>query len=563
MRSLMPPRPRSRRRAGAVVALAGAFAAGGALASTAAPRDEQPPVPLCGITAPVDTVLRCPSATTAAAGAAPQRAAARHEEAASSASAQSAFGERQPRAVAAAPRFVADLLLVKFRRGTPPSRQSGAFAAAQVTVERRIAALGVVVVHMRPARRAAALASLRASRWVASAGKDAVYEGLETTPNDANWEAQWGLRRVGLPGVWDRARSWGNVVVAVLDTGVDVDSPDLKGALLPGFNLVSPGSRPLDDNGHGTSAAGIIAARGNNHEGIAGVCWTCSILPIKVLGADGSGDTAQVAAGVVRAADAGARVISMSLGGPAVDPTLDEAIAYAVGKGALLVAAAGNNGSPTPFYPAGNPKVISVAATDQADRLYSWSNYGPWVQTAAPGCNAAPALGGSYVSFCGTSSAAPVVAGLVALQLAQRPTAGRDEIVNALESTATPIGDGVSRGRVDATAALALPAPPAAAPAPLLDVRASLRPPRVASRSYRLPAGPGTVTATATFAPGQTLTLTIRTARGVPVATIAGASPLRLSRPLAAGRYAFGVSGRKTVGYRLVVSSGSVAPVAR
>src|SRR5207237_7576653 len=176
--------------------------------------------------------------------------------------------------------------------------------------------------------------------------------------------AQWGLRRIGMPSVWDRTRGSVKVLVAVLDTGVAAGHPDLQGAIVPGFNLVDPGKGPADDNGHGTSVAGIIAARANNHEGVAGICWTCSILPIKVLGANGTGDTSQVAAGIVRAADAGARVISMSLGGPVDDPTLDDAISYAAGKNAILVAASGNNGTSAQFYPAANPHVISVAATD-------------------------------------------------------------------------------------------------------------------------------------------------------------------------------------------------------
>src|SRR5581483_9514759 len=131
-------------------------------------------------------------------------------------------------------------------------------------------------------------------------------------------------------------------------------------ALLPGINLVDPAAATTDDNGHGTSVAGIVAARGNNDQGIAGVCWYCSVLPVNVLASDGTGDTALVAAGIIRAADAGAQVISMSLGGPADDPSLDAAIAYATARGAIVVAAAGNNGGTTPFYPAADPDVIGV-----------------------------------------------------------------------------------------------------------------------------------------------------------------------------------------------------------
>src|SRR5581483_1054459 len=139
---------------------------------------------------------------------------------------------------------------------------------------------------------------------VASVGRDQVLESVDVTPNDADWSTQWGLRQVSLPSAWERTRG-ANVVVAVLDTGVDATHPDLQGAVLPGINLVEPSAPPTDDNGHGTAVAGIIAARSDNHIGVAGICWTCSILPVKVLGADGTGDTATVARGIVRAADAG------------------------------------------------------------------------------------------------------------------------------------------------------------------------------------------------------------------------------------------------------------------
>src|SRR5262249_35982897 len=161
-----------------------------------------------------------------------------------------------------------------------------------------------------------------------------------------------------------------------LDTGVDANHPDLRGAVLQGFDVVGNTTSTADVEGHGTSVAGIIAARSDNAAGVAGICWTCTILPVKVLGADGTGDMATLASGIIGAADAGARVINMSLGGPVGGPTLDQAIAYAVAKNVVLVAAAGNDGTSTPFFPAANPNVIGVAATDEADQLYSWSNRG-------------------------------------------------------------------------------------------------------------------------------------------------------------------------------------------
>ena len=546
MSRLTPGRPRR-----LLVVLAGALAAGGTLASAARPqsRDEpQPPVPLCGVARPVDDLLDCPAARTPA-----QSQAQSSSGTVSQASAATTLAERPPHAISATPRFVPDLLLVRFHRGTPPRRQAAVLAAAGVTPERRIADLGVVVVRMAPDHRAAALAKLRASPAVAGASKDAVFEQLDTTPNDTDWSTQWGLRRVALPSAWDRTRGSGNVIVAVLDTGVDAAHPDLRGAILPGYNLVDPAAPPIDDNGHGTAVAGIIAARTNNHEGIAGICWSCSILPIKVLGADGTGDTSQVAAGIVRAADAGARVISMSLGGPTDVPTLDSAIAYATAKGAILVAAAGNNGTSSPFYPAANPDVISVAATNESDHLYTWSNYGSWVQTAAPGCDDAPAPSGSYVVFCGTSAAAPVVAGLAALEISALPAASREEIINSIESSATPIGTVVSRGRIDASAAFSLLAP--AATTSILAVKGSLSP-LIAARIYRRIVPAGLLTVAISFSGTRALTLTVRSQTGVLLGAVSGAGPLRLSRLVPAGSIAFAVSGRKAKAtFSLVASS--------
>jgi subtilisin family serine protease len=527
---------------GVLVALA---VAGGGLAASASSQD---PPPLCGVARPVDDLLRCTSTTTPT-GPSPGAQSTK----------SASLEERPAHLVSSTPRYVADLLLVKFRRGTTARTQADVLARAGVDEVRRISGIGAVIVHMAPDHRDDALASLRGSSSVANAEKDAVLEELDTTPNDADWSAQWGLRRVGMPKAWDRVRGSANVVVAVLDTGVAVSHPDLRDAILPGYNLIDPAKAPIDDNGHGTAVAGIIAARSNNYEGIAGVCWACSILPIKVLGADGVGDTALAAAGIVRAADAGARIISMSLGGPAGDRTLDDAIAYAVGKGTLVIAAAGNNGTSTRFYPAANPNVISVAGTDDTDHLYSWSNFGSWVQIAAPGCNAAPSLSGGYIVFCGTSSATPVVAGVAALLLSVEPTASRVQISDAIAGAVTSIGDVVSRGRIDAPGALALLAP-ASAPTPVVNVAMSVLTMKsnvtqqIPKRVFRRTINAGVLHATVTFTGARTVRLTIRNRSGVVVASRQGTSPLEVSQQVPSGRFSFVVSARRSAAFTLSLS---------
>jgi subtilisin family serine protease len=174
-----------------------------------------------------------------------------------------------------------------------------------------------------------------------------------------------------------------------------------------------------------------------------------------VLGPTGEGTTATLASGLVWAADQGARVINISIGGPATTQTLTDAVRYAAGKGAVLVASAGNDGTTTPNYPAAYPEVIGVASTTPAKTLYAFSSRGDWVRLAAPGCNPTTFPAGAYMLFCGTSSSAPVVSGIAALAISLRPTATKAAVERALERSAKPISEpGVRYGLVDAHAAL-------------------------------------------------------------------------------------------------------------
>ena len=540
---MSPFAERGRSRARRALAFALVCFAAAAVAAAAAKTARADPS-LCVIVDPLGPIIGCRDAPPQNAG---TTSPAQQPQPAAGAP---SLPEQAPPPSSATPRFVDDLLLVRFRHGTSAQERQTAFTNAGVMAVRTIGDLGVTVVQMPPEHREAALARLDASHVVAHVERDAILESLDTTPNDTDWPAQWGLRLIDLPAAWDRTRGSSTVVVAVLDTGIDGDLPDLRDAVVPGYNAVSPQSPPADDNGHGTSVAGVVAARTNNDEGIAGICWTCSVLSMKVLGADGTGDTALVAAGIVRAADAGARVISMSLGGPADDQTLDAAVAYALGKGAILVAAAGNNGASTPFYPAAIPGVVSVAATDETDQLYSWSNFGSWVQVAAPGCNPAPSAAGDYVMFCGTSSATPVVAGLLALLVSEQPAAGRDAVVGTLERTAVPIGGSVQYGRVDAAAALAALAPPSS------EASHAQQAPAVHSSTivlhgflihgsvvFRRSVEAVSLAATLRFRPRVKLSLSIRTARGTLVAHALGGSGLRLLRELPRGTYTFAIRG--------------------
>jgi subtilisin family serine protease len=275
-------------------------------------------------------------------------------------------------------------------------------------------------------------------------------------PNDPGFSQQWGAVRTRLTTAWQTERGSSDVVIAVVDTGVKA-LPDLRPRLLTGYDFVNNDSNATDDNGHGTQAAGVAAASANNGVGIAGACWYCRILPVKVLGADGSGSYSDIAQGVRFAADRGANIINLSLGGDEDSQVLRDAMEYAAAKGSLVLAAAGNQGSPVPHFPAAIPSVIAVGASTMSDTRYSWSNYGSgWVDLAAPGCNPAQGLSGSIGEFCGTSSATPLAAGIAALLAGTSPAPTATRIRAALTMSAKPIGNwlAASSGRVDATTSL-------------------------------------------------------------------------------------------------------------
>ena len=284
----------------------------------------------------------------------------------------------------------------------------------------------------------------------AAAAPDATIDAIR--PNDPGYAQQWGLVRTRVNESWSATRGAARVVIAVIDTGVS-PLPDLAGRLLPGIDLVNHDDDPADDNGHGTMAAGVIAAAGNNRTGVAGVCWSCRILPIKALDAKGGGSYTAIAEGIRYAADHGANVISLSLGGSDDSALLRDAVAYADGKGALVVAAAGNRGVSTPHYPAALPSVLAVGGVTASDARYPWSNFGRWVDVAAPGCNPAQGPSGTIGQYCGTSSATPFVAGVAGLLAATDPQPTAAQIRAALIAAKVR-----PSGRIDATAALrALP----------------------------------------------------------------------------------------------------------
>ncbi len=275
------------------------------------------------------------------------------------------------------------------------------------------------------------------------------------TPNDPSFGSQWGLPKISAPQAWDLTTGSSSVKIAIIDTGVDLTHPDLAGKILPGYDFVNSDTVAQDDNGHGTHCAGIAAAITNNAAGVAGVGYDCSIMPVKVLNSSGSGTYAAIVNGIVWATDHGANVISMSLGGTSGSSALQDAVDYAWSHGVVVVAAAGNSNSSSPSYPAYYENCIAVGSTDSLDARSSFSNYGDWVDVAAPGSSVfSTYLGGGYATLSGTSMATPHVAGLAGLLWSSLGSPTAAMVRSRIESTTDSVGSWLAHGRINCLAAL-------------------------------------------------------------------------------------------------------------
>lgn len=337
----------------------------------------------------------------------------------------------------------------------------------------------------------AMLAAYQADPNVEYAEPNVIFRALEmgVSPADPLYSQQWALHNIGQAGGLadadiDAPEAWGlvtgsaSILIAVVDTGVDYTHPDLNDGRVRtdiDRDFVHSDDDARDDQGHGTHVAGIIAAAANG-VGTVGVLWQASILPVKVLDAQGSGSADRVAQGVQYAADQGARIINLSLGSPVCSQTLAEAVNYAFDRGAVIVAAAGNDGGAV-GYPARHERVVAVAATDNQDGLATFSNRGPEVDVAAPGVAILSTVpGGGYQTFSGTSMAAPHAAGVAGLILARNGALTSAQVMAVLREGADDLGargpdDDFGYGRLNAFRAVSLSTaepitdtPPAACP---------------------------------------------------------------------------------------------------
>ncbi|MFT5601305.1 MAG: hypothetical protein ACI9N1_001548, partial [Flavobacteriales bacterium] len=288
------------------------------------------------------------------------------------------------------------------------------------------------------------------------------------TPNDPNYgtatNAQWALFQINAELAWDISTGNSATIVAVTDNAINIAHPDLINKMLPGYDAVDSDNDPspcgTNTGFHGSHVSGIVGAETNNNLGIASIGYDVSILPVKIGNCSGSLTAGYE--GITWAADNGAHVINMSWGGSGSSAYGQNVCNYAWGQGAILIAAAGNDGVSSIFYPAGYNNVVSVASTTTGDAKSSFSNYGTWIDISAPGSSILSTNEGTgYQVTQGTSMASPMVAGLVGLIKSHAASATNTDIINCLYSSAANI-DGANAsyinqlgaGRIDAHQAL-------------------------------------------------------------------------------------------------------------
>ncbi|MGD2147809.1 MAG: S8 family peptidase [Anaerolineae bacterium] len=379
-----------------------------------------------------------------------------------------------------------DRIIVKFKPNVSQVGVASASAAVGAEVVNELPRLGAQILSVPPEELATKLAVLRSNPNVEYAEPDYIAQ-LAYDPDDPYYTGgtQWGPQKIQADLAWDLFTGSQDVVIAVIDMGVDLVHPDLQSQLwtnagevpgngqdddgngyaddVHGWDFVNWDGDPQDDHGHGTHVAGIAAATADNGTGVAGVGFNSGVMAIKAgNGATGSVRYSAIAQSLYYAADNGADVINLSVGGYTSVSYLRDAVNYAWSKGCVLVGAVGNDNTDSRFYPAAYDNVIGVSGTTQSDAKASWSNYGSQVSVAAPGYGIYSTywMGTStYGYLSGTSMAAPHVAGLAALLFAQDGSRTNADVRSLVEETADDLGDAgrdqvFGHGRVNAFRAL-------------------------------------------------------------------------------------------------------------
>jgi len=359
-----------------------------------------------------------------------------------------------------APSATSSSLIVKVVAGLTTDQQAEIVARNGGTLTSSIPALRLLIVTVPAEQLDATLARYQVDPQVQNAELNKTRTS-ETVPNDPLYVNQWALPKIGWDQVFGVITPTGSAKLALLDTGVDASHPELASKVISGTSILDGSNGMNDPSGHGTWLAGIIAAQTDSipADGIAAVAYAgVQIVPVTVLNANGEGRDSDVIAGVIWAADHGADVILMAFSAPEFSQNLQDAIDYAWSKGAVVVAAVGNDAVNTPPFPAGDRGVMGVAATDPNDALASFSNAGQAVFIAAPGVDIQTVdINDNYIVISGTSASAAYVAGLAAFMKSVDPTLSNGVIVGRIARNADPAGtqDETGNGRINMPRALA------------------------------------------------------------------------------------------------------------
>jgi VCBS repeat-containing protein len=334
-------------------------------------------------------------------------------------------------------------LIIKLVAGLTVDEQAAVVEAHGGVETSAVPVLRLHMVAVDPNTVDETIAAYEADPAVVSVDRD-LPRAAEAVPNDPGYSEQWALPLIGWEEVYGVVDPAGSSTIAVLDTGVDASIPDLAGRVVGGwsFDEADPAS---DASGHGTAVASIAAASVDDGAGIAGVAYDgVSIMPVRVLGDDGTGQDSDIIEGLVWAVDHGADVVVMAFSNPGESAALQFAVDYAWARGVVLVAAAGNDGGTAPTYPAGLAKVVGVGATDSSDAVWSSSNQSNAVFMVAPGVGIAASNG----TVTGTSASAAEVAGAAAVMRANDAGASPSVIVGRLARNAEAVDGVVGNGRL-------------------------------------------------------------------------------------------------------------------
>lgn len=394
--------------------------------------------------------------------------------------------------------FKAGEIIVKFKQGIPQAGVQSLLLAEDVSVLDEMDNLGLILLSVPQGRELEKAEELKRNPLVEYAEPNYVVQiahpiaagpyyslrALDVEPNDPYYPSQWNLPKIEAPAAWDITTGSDKVVIAFVDSGVDLDHPELKDKIwtnpkeipgngidddgngkiddVHGWDFVSWHGEPQDDYWHGTFMASIAAAMTNNGDGMAGVSWGAEIMPVKVFDDQWYSQLWHITGGIEYAADNGAKIINLSwaLTGSDYPQALQTAVNYAHSEGALVVAAAGNSFDGSYKYPAALAHVVSVAATNRDDGHPDFSTHNDKVDIAAPGVNILGIyLGFGYGRLPGTDAAAAHVSGLAALIWSVNPTLTNDEVADIIRFTAVDLGepgrdDKFGYGRIDASAAV-------------------------------------------------------------------------------------------------------------